>query len=98
MMPAMRPAAALTLALTLVLATVPIAGQSFDTWTAYLGGIHSSQYSSLSQINRSNVSTLKVAWTYSTGPGSFRFNPLIIGNVMYVAGANNSVVALDAAT
>ena len=29
--------------------------RSFDTWNQYLGGADSSQYSSLKQINRSNV-------------------------------------------
>ena len=36
----------------------------YTTWTAYQGGAHSSQYSALDQINKSNVSRLEVAWTY----------------------------------
>src|SRR5207244_2190127 len=30
--------------------------------------------------------------------GSFGFNPVIAGNVMYVLGQNNAIVALDAST
>ncbi|HEV3197752.1 MAG TPA: pyrroloquinoline quinone-dependent dehydrogenase [Bryobacteraceae bacterium] len=73
--------------------------RSFATWTQYGGGSDSSQYSSLKQIGKSNVSRLEVAWTYPTGaPGSYTFNPIIIDGVMYVLAKNNSVVALDAAT
>ena len=40
--------------------------RTFKTWSQYLGGADSSQYSALDQINRSNVARLEVAWTYST--------------------------------
>ena len=40
--------------------------RSFKTWSQYLGGADSSQYSALDQINKSNVARLEVAWTYST--------------------------------
>ncbi len=38
-------------------------GQDAD-WPDYLGGKQRDLYSSLDQINRGNVSGLKVAWTY----------------------------------
>ncbi|HLI83684.1 MAG TPA: hypothetical protein VKV17_07175 [Bryobacteraceae bacterium] len=41
--------------------------RSFTTWTEYLGGADSSQYSALRQINKSNVSQLRIAWTYPAG-------------------------------
>jgi len=73
--------------------------RSFDTWTQYLGGPDSSQYSSLKQINKSNVKQLEVVWTYPTGErGNYLFNPIVIDGTMYVLAKNNSVVALDAAT
>ena len=73
--------------------------RSFDTWTEYLGGADSSQYSSLNQINKSNVNQLEIAWTYPTGDGrNYLFNPIVIDGVMYVLAKNNSIVALDAAT
>jgi glucose dehydrogenase len=68
------------------------------TWSQYLGGADSSQYSSLKQINKSNVAKLEVAWTYPTGPGTYIFDPIVVDGVMYVLAQNNSVVALDAAT
>ena len=76
----------------------PAADRDFATWSEYLGGPDSSQYSSLKQINKSNVKQLEIAWQYPTGPGTYTFDPLIVDGVMYVLAQNNSVVALDAAT
>src|SRR5262249_3853928 len=67
-------------------------------WTGHLGGAGSSQYSALKQIDKPNVPQLEVAWTYTAGTGTLRFNPLVVDGVMYVLGANRSIVALDAAT
>src|SRR5947208_845980 len=71
----------------------------FDTWKSYGGGVDSSQFSSLKQINKSNVTQLQVAWTFQAG-GGVNTNPLVVDGVMYVprAGQNAAVVALDAAT
>ena len=69
------------------------------TWRDYGGGADGAQYSALAQINRSNVSTLQVAWTYPTGDaGNYLFNPVVVDDVMYVLARENSIVALDAAT
>jgi len=71
----------------------------FNTWDQYLGGADSSQYSSLNQINKSNVKQLAVAWSYATGDNvQYLFNPLVVDGVMYVEAKNNSLVALDAVT
>lgn len=88
------------LCLLLLTAALPAAEpRSFATWTQYLGGADSSQYSSLKQINKSNVKQLEIAWTYPTGDGrNYLFNPIVIDGVMYLLAKNNSVVALDAAT
>ena len=83
---------------------VPMAQQrsgkpKFNTWRQYLGGSDSSQFSSLDQINKKNVTKLEVAWTYSTGDmRTYRFNPIVIDNVMYTLAKNMALVALDAAT
>src|ERR1700679_1539981 len=55
------------------------------------------RYSSLSQINASNVSKLQVAWTFSTGVlRGHEGAPLVIGDVMYfVTPFPNIVYALD---
>ena len=70
-----------------------------STWSAYAGNADGAQYSALTQINRSNVNDLRVAWNYSTGDGNkYLFNPIVVDRTMYVLARNNSIVALDAAT
>ena len=85
---------------TLALLLAPIAAaQNRNTWSDYGGAADSAQYSGLSEINRSNVSKLQVAWTYPTGDNNkYSFNPLVADGLMYVLGKSNSIIALDAAT
>ena len=96
----MRPAATPKLIFLFVLMSGVLApaAERFTTWSQYLGGDDSSQYSSLKQVNTSNVRQLEVAWTYPTGPGTYTFNPVVVDGVMYVLAHNNTLVALDAAT
>ena len=73
----------------------------FTTWHTYSGGPHASQYSSLGSINKDNVATLRVAWTFPAGDANLVFNPIVVGDVMYVLrarGPARDVVALNAAT
>ena len=71
--------------------------RSFKTWSQYLGGADSSQYSALDQINQSTVSQLDVVWRYPTADSrSYRFNPIVVDGTMFVLAKNNSIVALDA--
>jgi glucose dehydrogenase len=73
--------------------------RSFSTWSQYLGGADSSQYSSLDQINRSTVGRLDVVWRYPTADSrSYRFNPIVVDGAMFVLARNNAIVALDAVT
>src|SRR5256885_2365887 len=71
-------------------------GPDFATWDNYLGGVDSSQYSSLKQITKNNIKQLEVAWRYESG-NSPTFSPVVVNGTMYV-GAQNAIVALDAAT
>ncbi|HYI97056.1 MAG TPA: pyrroloquinoline quinone-dependent dehydrogenase [Bryobacteraceae bacterium] len=73
--------------------------QSRKSWSDYGGAADSAQYSALSQINRSNVTKLQVAWTYPTGDNNkYAFNPLVVDGLLYVLGKNNSIIALDASS
>lgn len=68
-------------------------------WPVYLGDKGARHYSTLDQINKSNVARLKVAWTYDTGDkAEFQSNALIIGGVLYTASPSRKVIALNAAT
>ena len=65
-------------------------------WRDYAGGPDSSRFVAAKQITKSNVSQLQVAWTYASGQTDF--NPLVVRGIVYGRGANDSFVALDAAT
>ncbi|HEY5565903.1 MAG TPA: PQQ-binding-like beta-propeller repeat protein [Gammaproteobacteria bacterium] len=71
---------------------------SYTTWRTYAGGAHASQYSSLDQIDKSNVGELEVVWTFPAGEGTFVFNPIVVDQVMYVLARDNAIIALDAET
>ena len=63
-----------------------------SAWSDYASGPDGAQYSALDQINRSNVSQLRVAWTYPTADGSkYLFNPIVVDRMMYVLARNNSI-------
>ena len=84
---------------TALLAACLSAADDHLTWSEYGGSADSAQYSALKQINRLNVSNLKVAWSYPTGDGNkYLFNPIVVHTLMYVMAKNNSIVALNAAT
>ncbi|MGC1449639.1 MAG: PQQ-binding-like beta-propeller repeat protein [Candidatus Sulfotelmatobacter sp.] len=73
--------------------------RSHSTWSDYGGSSDSAQYSAETQINRSTVRKLRVAWSYPTGDGSkYLFNPIVVDRTMYVLAHNHSIVALDATT
>ncbi|MBD3627534.1 PQQ-binding-like beta-propeller repeat protein [Cyclobacterium sp.] len=68
-------------------------------WATYLGHPSGNQYSTLDQINKSNVAQLELAWTYKTGEAAnYQTNNLIVDGWLYTATPNSRVVALDGAT
>ena len=77
-------------------------------WTYYGGDPGGSRYSPLTQINKSNVTELKVAWEYHTGDISdgsdnrrkseFETTPIVADGTMYLSTPFNRVVALDPET
>jgi quinoprotein glucose dehydrogenase len=84
-------------------ATSPAQGNEpdFATWHTYSGGADASQYSSLGEVNKENVATLRVAWSFPSGDANLVFNPIVVGDVMYVLrarGQARDIVALNAAT
>ena len=86
---------ALALASTVSTAVV-MAARSDKWWWDNHGGPDSSNFSNLDQINKSNVSKLEVAWFYPYC--TTVFNPIVVEDVMYTYGRNNSLIALDATT
>jgi quinoprotein glucose dehydrogenase len=72
------------------------------TWGVFGGGSDNIHYSSLDQINRDNVHSLQVAWTFDSGDqhpkSEMECNPIVVEGVLYATTPTGDVVALDAAT
>ena len=77
-----------------------------DEWPAYGRDAMGSRFSPLSEINRSNVGKLTVAWTYHTGEPlptaqrkrSLEVTPIVVNGVMYISTPLGKVMALDPVT
>jgi quinoprotein glucose dehydrogenase len=73
-------------------------------WRTYLGDSAVSHASPLSDIHRSNVAELEVAWTYDAGDlpergfTQIQFNPLVVKGVLYGVSPALRYFALDATT
>lgn len=73
-------------------------------WTCVGGDKGCTRYSALKQINRANVSSLQLAWTYHGGDSgsgnstTIECTPIVVGGVMFITTATSKVVALDAAS
>ena len=77
-------------------------------WGYYGGDALGQHFSSLDQINRSNVARLQVAWTYRTGELgagfaragklTFEATPVLAFGLLYLETATNVVSALDPAS
>jgi quinoprotein glucose dehydrogenase len=71
----------------------------YDGWTEYLGGPDRNHYSTLAQIDTTNIKNLTVAWTYETpDSGQMQMNPVMVDGVVYGVTAGLKAFALDAAT
>jgi quinohemoprotein ethanol dehydrogenase len=82
------------------LTTTKAAGKD---WITYGGALTNGRYSTLNQINTSNVANLKGAWLTRLGSGrgsKYRFeaDPLVLDGVMYIPTGNDDIFALDAKT
>jgi quinoprotein glucose dehydrogenase len=85
------------------------AGNKAETdWPAYGNDADGMRYSSLRQIDASNVAKLRVAWTFHTHDVSDGSNgrkrsglettPILVDGTLYLTTAFNRVIALDPAT
>ena len=95
----------LRLAIALVLAAHVASAQSSREWPAYGHDAFGTRFSPLTQIDRSNVSRLTVAWTYRTGemdstmqPAKFEATPLMVDGTLYLSTPFGRAIALDPVT
>ena len=74
-------------------------------WPHYGNDAGGARYSSLAQINRSNVAQLRVAWTFHTGAllnetylnrrAAFESTPLLVDGKLFLSTPYDHVIALD---
>jgi alcohol dehydrogenase (cytochrome c) len=71
-----------------------------QSWLTYSGSYSSQQFSSLKQINRQNISSLKIAWLYQprTPVANLEASPIVADGVMYLTEPPSTVTALDLRT
>jgi quinoprotein glucose dehydrogenase len=74
-------------------------------WPVYGGDLGNTRYSTLNQINTSNVFKLTQAWIFDTNTAAaakanrqIEVTPLVVNGVMYLVTAYQSLVALDPQT
>jgi quinoprotein glucose dehydrogenase len=73
--------------------------KSTQDWAAYGGDQAKTHYSPLTQINKSNVKQLELAWSYDTGEtGGLQTSPIEVAGVLYGISPSQKVFALNAAT
>ena len=98
----------------LAVAIWTIAGSAADKnqdWPAYSGDKGATKYSTLDQINSSNVKNLRIAWKRSTvpeelravygdaqGPANLTHTPLVVDGVLYMISSVGAITALDPTT
>src|SRR5438093_9413228 len=78
-----------------------------QNWLTYYGAYDGQRYSTLDEINTSNVKSLRPAWVFQYGviglvanPATYSFEaaPIVVDGVMFVSGWDGYVWALNAAT
>ncbi len=67
-------------------------------WLMWRRTLDSWGFSPLDQINRANVSQLKMIWTRGIGPGVQEATPLVHSGIMYLPNPSDLVQAINAAT
>ena len=81
-----------------------VPAQTLATWSHYLGDPGRTHYSSLSQIDTTNVAALRVAWTYASGgledgvTTEMQHNPLIVDSALYGTNPRLLPFKIDART
>jgi alcohol dehydrogenase (cytochrome c) len=75
------------------------AAQEPQNWLTYHGSYMSNRYSTLMQINTTNVRNLEQKWVLQNRVfGAWQATPLVVDGVMYVTQRPNDIIAMDAKT
>jgi quinoprotein glucose dehydrogenase len=79
-------------------------GENYKGWPHYKGSPENIHYSSLIQIDTSNVTNLQIAWQYHTGDADtvhnsqIQCNPIMVDGLVYGTTPQMKLFAVDAAT
>src|SRR4051812_8942941 len=77
---------------------------NYTGWTRVHGNDDGNKYSSLSEIDTTNVQKLSVAWIFHTGDADtaahsqIQCNPIIVNGTMYCTSPQLKLFAVDAST
>jgi alcohol dehydrogenase (cytochrome c) len=75
------------------------AAQEPQNWLTYSGSYMSNRYSTLKQIDPSNVKNLEQKWVLQNRVfGAWQATPLVVDGIMYVTQRPNDIIAADAKT
>ncbi len=94
----------LYLSVIFIIAGCKPSSNEYSSWQVYNGTKEGMKYSSLTQIDTTNVNQLQVAWSYHTGDADtvhssqIQCNPIVIDGVLYGVGPQMKLFAIDAAT
>jgi quinoprotein glucose dehydrogenase len=81
-----------------------LGGLAQQDWPSVGGDPGVTRYSTLDQITRENVASLKPAWTFHTGGLGFtptsaiQCTPIVVKGTMYLTSPDTQVIAVDAST
>jgi alcohol dehydrogenase (cytochrome c) len=68
-------------------------------WLTYSGNYQSHRYSSLTEINKANISNLKPIWVFQMRePGKVETSPIVVDGIIYLTESGRVVTALDGRT
>jgi alcohol dehydrogenase (cytochrome c) len=83
----------------------PVNTPATNDWPVYGGNYFNQRYSALNQINKSNVQNIRGVCRFQIGidrdllvNSSFENSPIVVNGTMFVSGALDQVLAVDAAT
>ncbi|MCQ6959344.1 PQQ-binding-like beta-propeller repeat protein [Mucilaginibacter aquariorum] len=92
------------MAAVLVLACACNQKKDYRSWPQYKGSNENIHYSSLTEVDTTNVKQLQVAWTYHTrdadsaNHSQIQCNPIVVDGTMYGTTPKMKLFAIDAAT
>ena len=93
-----------TVVITAALNSCQQPAKEYTSWPQYKGSNENIHYSSLTQLDTSNVKQLQVAWVYHTGDADsanhsqIQCNPIIADGTMYGVSPRMKLFAADAKT